>query len=244
VPGSVPSRDYWETHAAEWAESARTPDHDVFYWHYSEPSFLAFVPPPGRLTLDVGCGEGRLARALIAAGHRVVAIDGSLTLAELAAITEPTVSVAQADATALPAKAGAADLVLSFMVLMDVEDLDSSVAELARVLAPDGVLCVGILHPVDTAGLFLPDDPNHTFYLGEYRRSMRHVLRIERNGLGMTCVVEHRPIEVYSQAFERAGLVITAIREPIPTEQAISQWPELADHRRVGSFLYVMLRHA
>jgi ubiquinone/menaquinone biosynthesis C-methylase UbiE len=34
----------------------------------SRPHFLELVPPPGELTLDIGCGEGRMARALAAEG--------------------------------------------------------------------------------------------------------------------------------------------------------------------------------
>ena len=148
------------------AATARTPGYDTFYWYYNEPSFLEFVPPPRGVTLDVGCGEGRLGRALLRAGHHVLGMDGSTTLARLAANAEPPLCVAHADAGALPFRSGIADLVVSFMVLMDVEDLDTAVAELARVLAPDGVICVAILHPINTAGTFLPDDPNRTFYLG------------------------------------------------------------------------------
>ena len=242
VVGPRSLREEWEVHADEWAATARTPGYDTFYWYYNEPSFLAFVPPPRGLTLDVGCGEGRLARALVGAGHQVLGIDGSARLARLAAESDPPLAVAHADATSLPVASGAADLVVSFMVLMDVEELDAAVAELERVLAPGGLICVAILHPINTAGIFLPDDPNRTFYLGEYQRSMRHVLRVEREGLGMTFNIEHRPIEVYSKAFERAGLVVVALREPIPTEQAVSEHPELADYRRVSSWLYLLLR--
>lgn len=32
---------------------------------------------PGRLTVDVGCGEGRLGRVLVGSGHRVVGFDAN-----------------------------------------------------------------------------------------------------------------------------------------------------------------------
>ena len=35
----------------------------------SEPALLELLPPPGRLTLDLACGEGRLARVLQAGGR-------------------------------------------------------------------------------------------------------------------------------------------------------------------------------
>jgi len=47
----------WEREARNWIAWARTPGPDS-YWEYS-PSFFQIVPPPGRATLEIGCGEGR-----------------------------------------------------------------------------------------------------------------------------------------------------------------------------------------
>jgi len=44
------------------------------------PSCGSF-PDPGRLTLDIGCGEGRLSRDLRAPGHSVVSLDASQRMA-------------------------------------------------------------------------------------------------------------------------------------------------------------------
>jgi SAM-dependent methyltransferase len=237
-------RETWEAHADEWVAWARTPGHDSFYWQYNEPAFLELLPPPGGLTLEIGCGEGRVARALQRVGHDVAAVDGSPTLARRAAADSPGVRVVEGDATALPLRSGSAALVVSFMVLMDVEDLDACIREIARVLAPAGVLCAAIMHPIMSAGLFIPDDPNQTFALGEYRSSMRHSLRFERAGLAMTFNFEHRPLETYSRALEDAGMVITALREPVPTADAVASHTELANARRVPGFLHFAARHA
>src|SRR4051794_40591712 len=111
----------WEAHAAEFAAWVRRPGHDS-YDRFHRDQFLDLVPPAGRLTVDVGCGEGRLARDLRARGHTVVAVDASPTLVALAREAEPAMDVRLADAAALPLADGAADLVVAFMSLHDMDD--------------------------------------------------------------------------------------------------------------------------
>ncbi|MGZ6963967.1 MAG: class I SAM-dependent methyltransferase [Acidimicrobiia bacterium] len=232
----------WEGQAGDWVEL--TTD-DPFYDLLNEPTFLELVPDPGALTIDVGCGEGRLARVLAERGHRVAAVDGAPSLAARAAHDQRPTAVTVGDITALPVTSGAADLVVCFMVLMDVEDLERGVAELARILAPRGVVCAAILHPIFTSGLFVPGDPNRTFSMGEYRRPMRHVLDMTRpNGETFPFRVEHRPMEDYSRAFEAAGLSITALREPRPSDELVEQRPEFANYQRVPNFLHIRAEHA
>ena len=48
-------------------------------------SFLACCRLPGRLTVDMGCGEGRLGRVLAGAGHRVVGCDAAFAMVKAAA---------------------------------------------------------------------------------------------------------------------------------------------------------------
>ena len=72
----------WEREAQNWIAWARTPGHDS-YWKYS-PAFFEIVPAPWRATLEIGCGEGRVARDLAKRGHRVAGIDASPTLIDAA----------------------------------------------------------------------------------------------------------------------------------------------------------------
>jgi ubiquinone/menaquinone biosynthesis C-methylase UbiE len=127
-------RDAWERHAEEWIAWARTPGHDHYFWRFNLPRFLELLPSPGRLTVDVGCGEGRLPRELQHLGHRVVGIDSSMTLVRAAAAMEPGL-FAVADAGRLPLRSRCADLVVAFMSLHDFDDMSAAISEAWRVLA-------------------------------------------------------------------------------------------------------------
>ena len=54
-------RVHWSRAARDWIAWARAPGHDAF-WHYRAGARRADRPRPGA-ALDVGCGEGRVARA-------------------------------------------------------------------------------------------------------------------------------------------------------------------------------------
>ncbi len=90
-------REVWDAQAAEWGRFVRTPGHDHWYERVNLPRFLELMPPPGRATLDLGCGEGRVGPELAVRGHRVVGVDSSPRMVELAR-HEAVV----ADAAALP----------------------------------------------------------------------------------------------------------------------------------------------
>jgi len=78
----------WEAEARQWIQWARTPGHDS-YWRFHRDQFLRLLPSPGRQTLDIGCGEGRLARDLKELGHRVVGIDSSPSMVAAAREFDP-----------------------------------------------------------------------------------------------------------------------------------------------------------
>ena len=209
-------REAWDRHAEEWIAWARAPGHDS-YWQFHRAAFLPLVPSPGRLTLDVGCGEGRVTRDLAACGHQVIGFDGSPTMARAAADHPDSGGPSiVADAAHLPVADGAADLVVSFMALQDVDAMDAAVAETARVLGPGGRLIVAITHPASTTGRFTPGE-NEAARRFVVERSWfdRATLRDEvaRGGLTMTFVSEHRPLQDYVDALADAGFVVERLRE-------------------------------
>ena len=134
---------------------------------FTATKFLELVPAPGRRTLDLGCGEGRLSRDLKVLGHQVVAVDASTTMLRAARDADHELEAHLADAAALPFADRAFDCVVAFMSLQDVDDLEGAVSEAARVLEPGGRLCLAVVHPLNSAGSFDGEDGDSPFTIAD-----------------------------------------------------------------------------
>jgi SAM-dependent methyltransferase len=228
----------FEGQAGSWLRWARTPDHDA-YWQYRDAFFDDILPAPGRLTLEIGCGEGRVARDLAARGHRVVALDASPTLATSAAAADPAGRYLIADAAALPFDNGCFDLVVAYNSLMDVDDMPAAVAEAARVLQPGRPLCVCVTHPTADAGRFQSSEPDAPFVIaGSYLGRHRVDEPFERDGLQMHFTGWRYPLEAYARALENAGLLIDRLREPAAPATAFTR-PGYERWLRLPNFLHL-----
>jgi SAM-dependent methyltransferase len=206
-------RGAWERNAADWVRWARKPGHDS-YWRFHRRRFLDLVPPAGRLTLDVGCGEGRVTRDLKELGHRVVGLDASETMVAAARDADPSGDYLVADAAALPLPDGQADLVVAFMSLMDVDDMVAAVRELARVLEPGGILALAVVHPINSAHDVDHEHPDdHLVLTEDYFDRRRYSDFIERDDVKMTFESRHFTLQDYFDALLGAGFKIDALRE-------------------------------
>lgn len=223
-------RDAWEGQAANWIRWARKPGFDT-YWRFHRQQLLRSLPAPGRLTLDIGCGEGRLTRDLAALGHRAVGIDLSPSMVAAAREADPEGEYVEADAAKLPFDDGVADLAIAFMSLMDMDDMPAALGEIDRVLCPGGLLLATVVHPLDSAGNFVPRDGDETapYVIHSYREARRYADTIGREGLEMTFESMHYSLEDYWRALRDAGFVVEELRELYDDENP--RW------RRVPLFL-------
>ncbi len=228
----------WEDQAETWARFARSPDHDHFFWTFNGPRFLELLPEPGRLTLDVACGEGRLGRLLAERGHRVAAVDASPTMAGMARDAGGQ-AVVVADAGALPLSDGSVDLAIAFMSLQDIADLEGAVAEIARVLEPGGRFCIAIAHPIRSAGSFAGKASDSEFTIRSYLERMPWPWKSEHTGMRVELPGIHRPLEAYTRALEAGGFVIESLREPRPTAEDVAAYSESARWQRIPCFLHI-----
>jgi SAM-dependent methyltransferase len=185
---------------------------------WNGPLFFELLPPPGRLTVEIASGEGRIARELTARGHRVIAFEASPTLVARAREADPGGDYRVADAAMLPLGDGEADLVVAFMALQDIRPFAEAIAEAGRVLSAGGRFCFANVHPLATAGKLDEDD---AFVIRNYCEPFE----VERP-LGNLHVTQfHRSFEEYSRALEAAGFAIELLREIPMRRRAAGRLP-------------------
>jgi 2-polyprenyl-3-methyl-5-hydroxy-6-metoxy-1,4-benzoquinol methylase len=100
--------------------------------------------PQASPILEIGCGGGLLAAELARRGHRVTAIDSTEAMVELARAhavekgVQEALTVSVGDAHALPFATASYDLVIALGVVPFLHSPAVALAEMARVVKPDG----------------------------------------------------------------------------------------------------------
>lgn len=234
----------WNAMGEEWLTLAQTGESRM---RFIMPHMLRYMGDVrGLRILDLGCGEGGYARKLAAAGAIVTAVDCSeaaLAYAQRQASAEGLdIAHHLRNSNDLFGLADASfDVVLSSMMLMDVEDLAGTLREAARVLEPGGRMLVSMLHPCF--------DGNHETGIGRQGAGETREVVVKNYfeprawsaplPNGSTPVIwRHRTLSEYVKAFLAAGFVISDMHEPRATAEEAAAFPSLTMIRRIPLFLY------
>jgi 2-polyprenyl-3-methyl-5-hydroxy-6-metoxy-1,4-benzoquinol methylase len=212
----------------------------------------------GLRILDLACGSGVYSIWFAGRGAKVVGLDLSEKMIALAkdsaAKNKLDAEFKVADMTQpISFEAQSFDLVFTATALHYVENLSTTMREVARVLKPAGHLIASVLHPMGTARFPLANweelpDPStwEPQYFGSARRSIETpwaaYANVAEDGQRISC--NHHTIEAYWSAITGAGLKVTDLAEPYPPEDFASRnLPRYEEAMRVPIYLIFKARH-
>jgi SAM-dependent methyltransferase len=208
--------DGWEESAPHWIAALGARGDFGREFVLDAPMLERIRAKEHNAALDVGCGEGRFCRLMQAAGLQTVGIDPTLTLIRRARELDPAGDYREGRAEALDFPDASFDLVVCYLTLIDIADLDSAIAEIGRVLRPDGTLLIANLTGFSTAavGGGWTKDP-----AGTMRFSIDNYLT-ERSDWaswsGINVRNWHRPLSRYMALLLAQGLTLRHFSEPEP----------------------------
>ena len=213
-----PAASLWESHAGWWQEHF-TDGADAEYTEQILP--LAAIHLAGAAdVLDVGTGEGQLARVAAATevrARRVVGIDPVWAQLDTARLRDGGPAYARAAAAALPFGDGSFDAVVACLVFEHIEDADAALAEVGRVLRPGGRFLFFLNHPLlQVPGSGWIDDhilEEQYWRIGPYLVEDSSLEEVSKD---VFVPFVHRPLSRYVNAMAAAGLVIRRMEEPPP----------------------------
>ena len=233
--------ELWEINAGWWQEGF-TDGADVEYVEQIVPMAAQRLRGAKRV-LDVGTGEGQLARVAAECGAElVVGIDPTWTQVEVAQRKGGAPMYSRAEAATLPFADETFDCVLACLVFEHIAAVDSAIAEVARVLAPGGRFVFFLNHPLlQTPGSGWIDDQiimEQYWRIGPYLVEADEIEEVEKN---VFIPFVHRPMSRYVNAMAANGLYLTEMQEPAPPPGFL----EIAgEYSEAGTIPRLLLLHA
>ena len=230
--------------------------HAEFYLEFVKRCNRGDLPDGARLILellgdvdglrmcDLACGEGYLSRILSERAAAVTGVDLSEKLLAHAQKQGGGVTYIRDDAQVLGSLTDASmDAVVCNMALMDIPDLNATVASVRRILTDRGTFVFCILHPCFFTPFNAQHQPLELDAAGRFRahRTYRHSDEGKwfSDGSGMcgTLGGHHRMLSTYVNCLGTHGQRISDMREPVrPIGQ--DETPEEQHDSVVPAFLF------
>ena len=209
----------YDDYATEYAEyiSDQYGEGLSFIQHLLVPRLLDHVGDvTGRRVLDAGCGEGHIARMLAQRGAEVTATDLAPRLLTIAQERDPgtsTTYLAHDLSRPLPQYREFFDLVVSNLVLPDMDDYRGYITTLGDVLKPGGRAVLSLLNPYRSV---FDERVRHYFDSGRGIREYQGLAR-----WGIHAYYYHRTLEEYVTAFRENGFLLSNLSDLCPTDELL-----------------------
>jgi SAM-dependent methyltransferase len=202
----------WDAAADQYASTVGGSDDRIY--SMLRPALWASLGDDlrGLEILDLGCGHGWLSALMADAGARVRGIDGSDALLAHARRAAPGVEFLRADLTAGPLPTDRHyDRIVAHMVLMDLPDLDRTIAFVRSALAPNGRFVFTMPHPCFFNYKTRMEPDTGELYCGVANYLSPAEWWVETYGGHRHY---HRSLSFYFEALSRHGLAVTRVYEP------------------------------
>lgn len=251
---------YWDENAEAWTKLSRA-GYDVYRDYLNTPAFFNMLPNvKGLLGLDIVCGEGHNTRLLAGGGARVTAIDILEVFIQHAKQLEEQessgIAYQVANAVELPYADAAFDFATGFMSLMDIAETDGVLDEAYRVLKPGGFLQFSVTQPCyDTPHRRnLRDEKGLTYAIevGGYFENLQGDItewlfsaapsQIKADLPKFKIPRFTRTMSQWLNLLIETGFLLEHIAEPQPSNQAVSECPDIQDAQVVAYFLHIRVR--
>ena len=233
-PAGSPTETSWER-VATWYDGWVGDRGSTYHRELGIPAVLDLLQPRrGERILDVGGGQGVLARPLVEAGASVTVVDASPRLVAAAKRRHGRLRGARflvGDARRLPAvadlEAAGHDAATFLLSIQDMDPLEDVITGVEWALAPRGRVVIVMTHPAFR-------QPRHSGWGYDEGRKLTYrridgyleelAVPMKSLGGGLPTRSFHRPISTYVNALAEAGFATDAMLE----------LPDLPPERRPG----------
>lgn len=234
--------ELWEINAGWWQEGF-TDGADPEYVEQIVPMAAERLKGLDRV-LDIGTGEGQLARLATATGSTgVIGVDPTLAQVEVATRKGGHAHYLRAEAATLPFADESFDGVLACLVFEHISAMDEAIAEVSRVLKPGGRFLFFLNHPLlQTPGSGWIDDhiiDEQYWRIGPYLTEADEIEEVEKN---VFIPFVHRPMHRYVNAMAAVGLHLIEMQEPAPPQGFLDKAAEYGDADTIPRLLLLHAR--
>lgn len=232
--------ELWERHA-DWWQDGFTAGVDPEYEEQILPLAADHLSGAARV-LDVGTGEGQVARLASRMGADVVGLDPTWNQVRVAVERGAGPRYLGAGAAALPFADARFDAVIACLVFEHITDVDAAIAEVSRVLEPGGRFLFFLNHPLlqtpDSGWIDdqFVDPPEQYWRIGAYLQESATIEEVEKD---VYIPFIHRPLGRYVNALSDNGLVLTRMEEPGPPPGFLARAPEYEAAAHIPRLLFL-----
>ena len=231
----------YDKHAKEYHEHVTNTADSIYHAYYEKPALTSMLPDmKNKNVMSFGCGSGAdlyIAKQRKAA--KIIGVDPSAGLLEIAQKEHPDVRFINGTAEAIDLPSNSQDIAYSSLVMHYIEDWVSALSKINDILKPGGAFVFSCAHPIESSTEYGQTDDNYKYALlgrktytpkddqqifGSYMGVKENGIIKKQGELGsIKMEVFHRSFSRMIADIQDSGMVIDKVLEPAPL-------PEMKNH--------------